>query len=235
MSGGHGPEFHFPIGGDGYFFIKKKKGKYCVATPTSGFAKTKDGKVYATYRHSYHQALVTTDVYEKTMTAIFNHYHGQQYNKEEITTFVDEYLALAPAGFKENEIATFFNQHAALECIFHLKLEGYYDKIIPFLNDTSNFHSQVSAARALVVYNTEESKKSLMNLISSKDVSDFVKIMAIQTLYELKPTELKVQLEKMLETASTENVDFGGNIMDPRVCTNLGDVKKNLEKLIAIL
>src|SRR5688572_22272508 len=70
-SGGHGPEFHFKGVEKSYFFIKKnEKGEYCIATPTAGFANLNSGNVSAAYRHSYHQALVPVDIYEKTMTAI---------------------------------------------------------------------------------------------------------------------------------------------------------------------
>jgi hypothetical protein len=68
---GHGAEFQFDGIKECYIFIKKNdNGKYCIATPTAGFDYLKDGSVYATYRHSYHQALVPVDIYEKTMTAI---------------------------------------------------------------------------------------------------------------------------------------------------------------------
>jgi hypothetical protein len=40
---------------------------------------------------------------------------------------------------------------------------------------------------------------------------------------------------KASETASTEENGFGGNIMDPRVCTHFPDVKDALEKLIKSL
>src|SRR5688572_11864056 len=147
-SGGHGPEFNFKGIKESYFFIKKnKKGKYCIATPSTGFDYLRDGKVYATYRHSYHQALVPIDVYESTMTAIFNNYKNKPYKKPIIDEYVNKYLSLKPAGFGKTEIDTFFAQHVALECVYHLRLNGYYSNILPFLADTSNFHNQVSAAR----------------------------------------------------------------------------------------
>lgn len=236
MSDGHGPEFHFKNIKECYFFIKKNgKGKYCIATPTTGFDYIQDNMVYATYRHSYHQALVPVDTYEKTMTAIFNNYHNQAYDTKFINDYVTEYLSLEPAGFEDNEITTFFAQHVALECAYHLRLTGYYSKLLPFLADTSNFHNQVSAARALISYNTTECKQELTKVISDTAVGDFVQVTCIWTLSEFNPTELKEQLLNALETASTEENGFGGNLMDPRVCTRFPKVKAALEKLISTL
>lgn len=232
-SGGHGAEFHFGNVKECYFFIKKNaKGKYCIATPTAGFDYLKDGNVSATYRHSYHQARVPVDVYEKTMTAIFNHYHDKDYDKQYITDYVKKYISLKPAGLVDSEIDTFFAQHVALECAYHLRLTNFYSQIIPFLGDTLNFHNQVSAARALTLYNTTECKQELLKVVNDTISGDFVKVVCIWTLSDFKPTELKVQLMKTEETASTKENGFGGNIMDPRVCTHFPDVKDALGELI---
>jgi hypothetical protein len=235
-SGGHGAEFHFDGVEECYFFIKKnEKGEYCIATPTAGFANLKDGSVSASYRHSYHQARVPVDIYEKTMTAIYKNYHNLPYDKLFIDDFVKKYISLKPAGFGDMEIATFFAQHVALECIYHLHLTGLYFKLIPFLNDTSNFHNQVSGARALVSYNTMECKKELLKVISDTTRGHFVQVICIWTLSEFKPKELKEELIRMGKTASTERNGFGGNIMDPRVCTHFPEVKEAIDKLIESL
>ena len=231
-SGGHGAEFNFEDMTECYIFIKKNdKGNYCIATPTTGFNVVVNGNVCATYRHSYHQALVPADTYEKTMTAIFNKYHNKPYDNQFINEYVNKYLSLKPAGFKESEINIFFSQHVALECAYHLRLTGLYSKIIPFLNDTSNFHNQVSGARALISYNTDECKQELLKVISDTTRSNFVQVLCIWTLSEFKPRELKDQLIKISETASTEENGFGGNIMDPRVCTDFPNVKRAILKL----
>ena len=73
-SGGHGPEFHTGTIKEAYFFIKKDKEKYCIATPSTGYDYVENENVYAIYRHSYHTALVPVEIYEKTVTAIFNSY-----------------------------------------------------------------------------------------------------------------------------------------------------------------
>jgi hypothetical protein len=233
VSGGHRPEFNFKNIDKSYFFIKRNdKGEYCIATPTTGFDNLKRGNVGATYRHSYHQALIPAEIYEMTMTAIFNNYHQLPYDKKAILDFIDLQLSQKPAGFDENEIKTFFTQHAALESIYHLKLEGQFNKIIPFLNDTLNFHNRVSAARALAAYNSTETKQILMDKIASDKENGFVAVICIWTLQGFNAIELKPQLQKLAENASTEGIGFGGNIMDPRVGTDFPTVKSALEDLI---
>jgi len=232
MSGGEGPEFHFEGVKNCYFFIKKNdKGQYCIATPTTGFDYVQDTSIVATYRHSYHKALVPVTVYEKTMTAIFNNYHGQPYDTKYINEYVNKYLSMASAN-PAKDMNLFFLQHVALECVHHLKLQGYYSKIVPFLKDTGNFHAQVSAARALVAYNTPECKEQLLKIIADTSQIHFVQVICIWTLEEFKPKELKPQLVKIEATASSEETGFGGNIMDPRVGTEFPDVKTALDELI---
>ncbi|SDE90917.1 hypothetical protein SAMN05216464_110268 [Mucilaginibacter pineti] len=235
-SAGEGPEFHFKNVDSCYFFIKQNdKKEYCIATPTAGFAIQHNGKVAATYRHSYHQARINTDVYEATMTAIFNNYHKLSYDKAYINSFVTKYLSAKPAGFEKEEIETFFNQHVALECVYHLGLIGYCDKIAPFLLDSANFHAKVSAARALSNCNTADNIKLLLAAIDSKENDGFVKVMCIWTLKTYKPESAKVALQNLEKTASTEENGFGGNIMDPRVCTRMPTVKEALTDLLAQL
>lgn len=230
---GHGPEFNFEEIKECYFFIKKNKnGKYCIATPSAGFAVVEDGNVYSTYRHSYHQGLTPVDIYEKTMQAIFNNYHHKEYDKKFISEYVNKYISLDPAGFDESQIKTFFAQHVAMECIYHLKLTEYFANLIPFLSDTSNFHNQVSAARALGSYNSPQAKTELLKVISDSTRGNFVKVICIWTLASFIPKELKTELTNLMENASDKDNGFGGNIMDPRVCTHFPSVRTALEDLI---
>lgn len=233
ITDGNGVEFDFDNIYECYFFIKKNaEGQYCIATPTTGFAHVRDGNVYATYRHSYHKALVPVDIYEKTMTGIFNNYHGLSFDKVFISEYVNKWISLKPAAFLEAQIDTFFAQHVALECVYHLHLTDLYPKITPFLNDTSNFHNQVSGARALVSYNTSECKQELLKVIMDTAREHFVQVISLWTLSEFNPIELKKQLLIIEETASTEDNNFGGSIMDPRVCTYFPDLKEAIKKLI---
>lgn len=233
MTEGHGPEFHFEPDLNFYFFLKKnKEGHYSISTPTSGFAFVRDTVVAATYRHSYHKAYVPVEIYEKTMKAIFDNYHGKEYDKVFINQYVDKYLSMAPASFDQDKINTFFAQHVALETAYHLRLSGYYEKILPFLADTKNFHNQASGVRALISYNTEGSKSALVKVIDDSTRINLIRVMAVWTLSEFKPASLKDQLTKMAATAPEDSDGFGGDIMDPRICTEVPSVKSALETLI---
>jgi hypothetical protein len=235
-TGDHGPGFHFEGTRDCYFFLKQNDdGHYSIATPTTGFAKVEEAQVYATYRHSYHQALVPIDAYEATMTAIFKHHHQLAYDKKNIRKHIDKYLAWPPAGFDEGEIDLFFAQHVALETIYHLQLEGYFDQIMPFLNDTSNLHNPVSAARALTACDAKDATPALCTVLADTSRSDFLKVVCIYTLSRFRPVDHKGALVALEATASEEMNGFGGNIMDPRVCTHIPDVKAALGALLATL
>jgi len=235
-SSGDGPEFHIPVVDSCYFFItQNKEGKYCIATPSTGFDYVYQGKVAATFRHSYHQALVHVQVYEKMMTAVFNNYHGQPYDEASVTAYVNECISKKPAGFSDEEIGTFFEQHVALECVYHLKLKVDEQKMFPFLQDTANFHNQVSAARALVACNTATARNELLKIVCDTTMKPFVQVICIWTLGALDAKSIKPQLVKALAYASDNENNFGGNIMDPRVCTHLPTVKEALSTLVGKL
>lgn len=237
-SDGHGPEFQFDKEENYYFFLAiNEDGNYCISTPSSGFAylDQEENKVFATYRHSYHQALVDPELYEKTMTTLFQFYHNEPYETQYIIEFATEYLNKSPAGVEEFELENFFNQHVAMEMLYHLKLGGFYEELKYFLQDNSNFHNQISAARALRAYNTEECKTLLIEAIANPDYDDFVKVICIWTLQEFKPIGKKTELEALVDSVSDLDNGFGGNIMDPRVCTNFPTVKTALKELLATL
>lgn len=236
LSGGHGPEFRFSAVKESYFFIKKnKRGEFCIATPTTGFDYVTGDDVITSFRHSYHRCKLSRKDYELLSNAIYNYYHGIQFDLKPVTLFIDENLSLKPAGFSENDIAVFFKQHVAMEAIFHLKINGYYDKLMPFYNDTTNFHHQVSAARALSTVNTIACKRELIKYINNKNAGIFLQVICIWSLKGLKPTELKKELNDLVKFASEEENGFGGDIMDPRVGTHFPDVKSALVDLISSL
>ncbi|MBP6640081.1 MAG: hypothetical protein KA293_07275 [Bacteroidia bacterium] len=235
-SAGHGPEFHLPDSSECYFFLKKnKKGEYCIPTPTTGFAYRDSGDVFATYRHSYHQTKISVDIFEMTMQAIFNKAHRLKFDEAPIRAWIDEQLAKKPAGFEDGEINDFFMQHVALETIFHLRLTGYEKQVLPFFQDSINRHNRISAARAMIANDSEETKELLLEKIGSTEEDDFTKVICIWTLRAFKPKELKNRLKKLAPKASEEYTGFGGSIMDPRVGTHFPSVKQALEELIADL
>ncbi|MDR0320910.1 MAG: hypothetical protein LBI28_05355 [Treponema sp.] len=225
--------FHFSGAEEGYFFIKQKEnGNYSIATPTAGFAVVRNGLVYATYRHSYHQALVPVDIYEKTMEAIFNNYHGLSYDISYIRNYISQHITRRPAGLTNSERDIFFLQHVALETIYHLRLSEYYSEILPFLVATLSFQIQVSAIRALAAYNTDQCKNELLRIINAPDRDTFVQVISVWTLSEFIPIELKSELIELEKNASNESNGFGGNLMDPRVGTYIPSVKVALQNLI---
>jgi hypothetical protein len=232
-SAGEGPEFNFKGIDSCYFFLKKiEGGQYAIATPTTGFAWVKNGVVAGTYRHSYHQARTTADVYEPTMHAVFNNYHKISYDTKFINDYISKSLSSKPAGPEPDQMEAFYNQHIALECLYHLGLKGYEKQLSVFINANYSFHAQVSAARALMAYNTPQSKSELMALVANSETADFIKVIALWTLQSYKPVELKPQLVALIKKASTEENGFGGDIMDPRVCTDMPTVKEALDSLI---
>ncbi|GAA4361587.1 hypothetical protein GCM10023185_28750 [Hymenobacter saemangeumensis] len=235
-SSGHGPELHMGDADTCYFFLKKNAaGTYSLPTPTTGFAPLSHKTVMATYRHSYHQAMVPQAVYEATMTAIFLHAHGQPYDSDYIAKYVSTTLALPPATIDKAGMTTFFQQHVALETMYHLGWNANYELVLPFLRDTKNFHAQISAARALTGFNTPDARQQLLTLLRSKETDGFAKTMAVWTLASFQPKELKPELEQLARSASAGKDGFGGNIMDPRVCTRIPTVKEALLKLVASL
>lgn len=81
-SSGRGVHFNLEAGKKYYLFLKKNDtGNYSLPTPTSGYAYVDDEQnVIATYRHSYHQALVPQDIYELTYQNIWSYYKKKKYN-----------------------------------------------------------------------------------------------------------------------------------------------------------
>lgn len=109
-SSGHGVHLYFEKDQTLYFFLNKREDRnYAIPTPTSGFAVLDSNKiVYATYRHSYHQALIPQDVYEMTYKEIWDYYKTGEFNIDRILPFINEYIDKSPAGFEKEEISTFF-------------------------------------------------------------------------------------------------------------------------------
>lgn len=235
-SSGDGVGYHVQQVDSCFFFISKKaNGEYSIATPTTGYDYVLENNVISTFRHSYHQASVPFAIYEKTMTTVFNHYHQLPYDTAFIRQYVIEHLSKKPAGFTEEEVSEFFLQHVALECIYHLKLPVAETLPLPFFNDPNNFHHQVSAARALSAFNTTTNRAVLLKAIADTSRRGFVRVMCVWSLANFHPTELKAQLQKLADSSSDESDGFGGNIMDPRICTHMPSVREALKTLIAKL
>lgn len=223
---------------DYYLFIKrgKQKGQYLIATPTTGWAIITPDGVAATYRHSYHQALVPEMIYEKSMSAIFNKLHGKKVKSDFILAYMKKHLSREPAliskAGKNEEIAReFFLQHVALELFRYFGTVDDIRLIDPFLS-ADDYHVQISAVRAIDQINSNETKKRLIRFIE-EDRTGFAKVMAIWGLKHLGAVEYKGRLEAFMKNGKDEETGFGGNIMDPRVGTRFpASVKASISVLL---
>ncbi|WP_162055451.1 hypothetical protein [Pontibacter pamirensis] len=217
---GHGLHLPLKAGATYYLLLKKgEKGNYSLPTPTSGYAFLDSGNVHATYRHSYHQALVPQEVYENTYSQIWSYFRTGKYENSKIADFIKANLAKAPAGFEEQEIATFFLQHVAMETAYLLDKEIPLQTVRKFI-ETEHFHSRVSALRLLSNTISAEVAKYLYNFIMEDGNDNFEKVTAIQSLWKVGGTEYRNKLLAIQEELSDEETGFGGNIMDPRVATH---------------
>ena len=224
--------FYFQMIDSVYLFLKKTEIGYCLPTPTSGYAIVTNGKVLSTFRHSYHQAHLSMPVYEQCMRYIWASYKKINRDENAMRIFIEKNLQQLPAGFSGNEIALFFLQHAALEVLYHTRDVNNFKLILPFVN-CSNNHLVISAVRCLGNFNNEESRKLLIDLIKDGSRDNFVKSLAVESLKKLNPVQEKVMLNGLIKIASDSEIGFGGNIMDPRVCTTLPSVKQALKELVS--
>ena len=236
MSGGHGPEFITGVGTKAYLFLQKTdRGTYALPTPTSAFALVNGDTVKATYRHSYHQAYVPKDVYETTSIELLKYLHGEPYSDSIFRALGDKYLALPSASFDKSEIDVFFMQHVALECLYIINSTAYCEQAIRFLQDTVNDHNQVSAARVLGACKSKQASDALWSVGSDEGQGDFLRAICLLSLTRTNPTHLKDELLEAQEDSSDEQVSFGGNIMDPRICTSLPSIRDGITDVIKAL
>ena len=230
--------FRFNPDLDYYLFLKKgkKEGQYLIATPTTGWAIIISEGVNATYRHSYHQALVPEDVYEESMSAIFKKLHNEKVKSDTIIAYIEKHLSKEPAlpsksDGNEDVLKKFFLQHVALELFRYFGTAEKIDLIDPYLS-TDDYHVQISAVRAIGRINTNDSKRRLIEFIESDRVG-FAKVMAVWGLERLNAVEYKGHLNAFLKNGKDEETGFGNSIMDPRVGTHFPrSVKAAVEDLL---
>lgn len=230
-SSGRGLHLNFEEGQKIYFLLTKKDdGNYAIPTPTSGFAVLdEENNVYATYRHSYHQALIPKDVYEMTYKAIWNHYQSIEYDQNEVSKFINEQINKKPAGFSEVEISDFFLQHAALETAYLLEIPVEFNRIRKFAK-FDNFHSKVSSVQLMSLLENTETKDFLFKFIQSDENENFEKVIAIRSLRKIGGEEYQNKLLEIADSLSDEDTSFGGNIMDPRVGTSFPSPKEAVQE-----
>jgi hypothetical protein len=235
MTSTSGQPKNFNLKGDQYYYLflkKNDKGNYSLPTPTSGFAHL-DGQQYvsATYRHSYHQAVMPQDIYEFTYKNIWSHFKQKKYDKKQVNDFIDFYLSKEPAGFEDHEIEVFYHQHAALETAYLLGLTPKFNIIQKFLT-SNNFHSRISALQLLGNYNNSKDAKNFLYESLTDDLySDFEKVIAIWSLKKIGDQAIIQKAKELKDIVSDKAMGFGGNIMDPRVGTQFPSPKEALGKL----
>lgn len=232
-SSGHGVHLSLEVGNNYYLFLKENEnGSYSLPTPTSGYAYLdKEIGVVATYRHSYHQALISQEIYEMTFENIWSYYKKGTFQKDINNNYINSQLDIKPASFdNEDEINIFFKQHVALETAYLLDLSFDVEKIKKFVL-CDNFHLKVSALQLLGNIDTNPSKELLLSSIESEDYTNFEKVIAIWSLKRLGDKNYISMLKKMKDKLSDEVDGFGGNIMDPRVGTHFPSPKGAVEKL----
>lgn len=238
-SQGHEPRLELGEHATYYFFLKpgRQPGTFSIATPTTGYANVKTGEVKATYRHSYHQALVPEPIYVESQTVIFHALHDEPFDRAVSARLSDTWLTQppkAPVGPEDSKV--FFAQHVALETLFHTKAAGVdpdktISRLAPFLAYDAD-HAQISAARALSVIGTPGAQQALMAFVEGKH-SGFAKVMALWGLKRQNARQLTARLKAYQEVADTDRLGFGGNIMDPRVGTRFPtSVKAVVQELV---
>jgi hypothetical protein len=227
----------FKVGDEYYLLVKRdtKTGYYQLPTPTSGWAWVDKGDVYATYRHSYHQALVPVDIYEKTMLSIFNAAKGKPV-EESVLAFVKSQLSEPPANLT-NDLADpvakrFFLQHVALETVFHTGVVVDVQQIEPFLQ-AAGAQVQISAARVLGRIKTPTAQERLIKFIEGSGVG-FAKVMCVWALRDQNARGMTPRLQEFMKKGKDQETGFGGSIMDPRVGTFFpSSVKDSIKGLLA--
>jgi len=232
----HEADLKFGSDSDYYLFLRKANtgAGYLIETPTTGWAKVNDKGVNATYRHSYHQALVPEEVYETTMVAIFNKIHGIKGDETQAQRFVSAELSQPPAIMKDatdETRAKFFLQHAALETFRYIGSEKDLTLIDPFLQ-ADDFHVQISAVRSIDGMRSETVSRKLMDFIEAERYG-FAKVMAVWGLRDQKARGMLPRLRKFLANGKDEETGFGGNLMDPRIGTEFpSSIKAAIKELM---
>ena len=202
------------------FFLKKgENGNYQLPTPTSGADYLEEGYVYGALRHTYHVAKLRQDHYELFLRSIWNYNKDIPYIETGVLDTVTRYLECSVAGFEEDEIDTFFIQHACLESVFHLKLDTDFKSLRRFAT-SDNFHAQVSAIRAMRSCSDPKVEPFLLNYLAREDIGNFTKVIAIWVLWSKGDEKVLHKLWSIKELLSDEVEGFGGNIMDPRIGTH---------------
>jgi len=228
-SGGHGAEFKLPPMDTAYYFLKKgDKGNYLMPTPTSGFARVRDGYVECTYRISMHKGMAPVDMYEKSMSELFKFNKTGEYDKVYFEGLFDEYLSQNPGKVDGtgDEMKLFFLQHVALESFYYVGEESYYKDVVKFL-ESDQFHNQISGIRALSKINTPQAKESIFTFIQDNTKNDLARVLVVDALRRLDALEYNTKLASYLLKALDEIVGYVIIIREVRTGTKVPGILKD--------
>jgi hypothetical protein len=221
-----------------YLFLRKAPSgaTWQIASPTTGYAVVRpDGKIVATFRISFHQALVDSTTYELTQTCIYLKLHGEACSPDS-SKYILTQLAAEPAVMSADatpeQADRFYMQHAALETAYLIGYAVDRDILSKYLRD-SVVHTQISAVRALRASDSKERNAMLMAFVTDDSRNLLARVFAVLMIREAGATELKDQVRAYIPNASAAGVGLGMNIMDPRIGTNFpGSLKEALQKLV---
>lgn len=230
LSADHGPEFRFKPGSRAYFHLKQAGDAWAIATPTAGHAGVgSDGKVYATYRISVHQALVDPALYEDTQRCIFEVLHGAKACDPKIAAFVsaelDRPVGSIVGGESAQGRAGFFRQHVALETAAFTHQAIPADTLERFLAKPDP-HVQMSALRALAAGPRADKAERLMRFVEDEQATDPARAMAAILLKEIGAREMKQRLLDYAPRAGEGEAGLGIALMDPRIGTRFPQTPK---------
>lgn len=207
-------------GDEGYFMLKKgERGKYQMPTPSSGFDLISDTLVIATYRHTFHQAMILPELYEFTYKQIWNKHHLGTYDMDTLQQFFDTTLAKPPAAMSPEERITFFEQHVALETAYLLGYEYDFERLQTFV-ESKNVHLKISGLRAMSCFKRSKPVTNyLLEYIRNAENDNFTKVIAIWSIWEQCEDDYKKQLWMLREELDQQVVGWGVRSNDPRYCT----------------
>jgi hypothetical protein len=226
-SGHKDPIFFYKPGQKVYFYLKKTKNGFQVASPTAGSDEIlKSGNVAASFRISIHKTEIDTKTYEAAQSCIFLYLHNGSCTNEVVNEIIEnplrERVAVLSEAASQKDVELFFKQHVALETSYLINHQNSHETLMPFLN-SKFFHVQMSAIRALSVTNSGSKVSQIIKFITKSDASDMAKVMAVVMLNELNLQSGFDELKNYLPLASKEEVSLVSNIMDSRVGTRFPD------------
>lgn len=221
-------------GEQSYLLLKRVDGHWQLPTPSSGFATLiAEGRVAATYRASFHQAVQDADDYERVQACLFRALHDGECDVATLAAELDAPLAETPGGLNgtEADAERFFRQHVALESAALLKRSLPLSTLEPFLQD-AGYHTQLSAVRALVV-NAEPGRNArLLAFIQDPERDVSARAMGVQLAAGLGDAALIAALKAYGPEAPEDEAALAMDIMDPRIGTRFpASVKAAIEAL----